>query len=183
MTIVNSNKENSGRRKAGVKKMTRHNLRVDMTPMVDLGFLLIAFFIMTTEMTKPTMAPLYMPKDALPPLDLGKSNALTLLIEGDKTWYYNGDWKTALAKGEIRTVGPYGENDIRRVINEKQSWLDLTQEDKEGRDGLMMLIKPGAHASYKAIVDVLDEVTISMVKKYAIVKRTADEENWLAGNR
>jgi biopolymer transport protein ExbD len=182
MTQVNSNGEVPGRKRAGVARMLRHNLKVDMTPMVDLGFLLITFFIITTEMTKPTMAPLYMPKDAQPPNDVGESSVLTILLDGKNTWYYNGDWKNALLKGRIRRTQLGGDADIRNAINEKQRFLDSAQLTKEGRDGLMMLIKPGVNASYKTIVDMLDEAAISRVKKYAIVKLTSEEVNWM-GNQ
>ena len=53
------------RQRAGVRRPVKHQLRIDMTPMVDLGFLLISFFVITTELSKPTAMPLVMPKDCL----------------------------------------------------------------------------------------------------------------------
>jgi len=172
----------SSRNRRGVMRMVRHNLKVDMTPMVDLGFLLITFFVITTEMAKPTVMDIFMPRDSDNPMWLGQSNALTVLLDNDKVYYYNGDWKDAIKSGEIKETSFSGTNDLRKIIGEKQRQLDLIPKSKEGRDGLMMLIKPGSKASYKNVVDVLDEATISRVKKYAIIKMSEEEKKWLKEN-
>jgi biopolymer transport protein ExbD len=176
---MNSNNESSGTRKrAGVQRISKHSLKVDMTPMVDLGFLLISFFVMTTELAKPTTTPLYMPKDG-PPIELRTSDALTVMIGDNKIYYYNGDWDHAIESDSILETNLAGEYDLRKIIMNKQKLLDITQQHKEGRDGLMLLIKPARTASYKTVVDVLDETTISRVKKYAIVKLSPEESEWL----
>ena len=159
--------------------MVRHNLRVDMTPMVDLGFLLITFFVITTELNRPTVMDLFMPKDSDNPMWLGESNALTVMIDNDKMYYYNGNWKDAIKSGHIIETNLSGTNDLRKVIGDKQQALDIKVPIKEGRDGLMLLIKPGNSSSYKNVIDVLDEATISRVKKYAIIKLSEEERKWL----
>jgi biopolymer transport protein ExbD len=149
-----------------------------MTPMVDLGFLLITFFVITTQLAEPSAMQLNMPKDGPPP-DLGKSNALTILINDNKIYYYNGDWADAVQSSSIRQTSLAGSASLRDIIESKQRDLDNNQKLKEGRDGMMMLVKAGKGASYKMLVDVLDEALISRVKKYAIVKITGDETEWL----
>jgi hypothetical protein len=167
------------RHKAGVRRMIKHNLKIDMTPMVDLGFLLISFFVITTELSKPTAMNLYMPADG-PPTDLGISNALTIIPDNENTvWYYFGKWEDAVQTGAIYKTTYAGNNGLRKVINEKQWQLDNDIKSKEKRDGLMLLIKPTQEASYKNLVDVLDEATINVVKKYAVLKLTPEEVNWL----
>ena len=167
------------RKRAGVQGMTKNSHRIDMTPMVDLGFLLISFFVITTELSKPTVMNLYMPTDG-PPMKLGNSNALTLLLDKNNAiYYYNGDWKEASMTGGIVQTNFSGTNGLRDVIMKKQHWLEINNKTKEGRNGLMLLIKPGSGASYKNVVDALDEATINMVKKYAVVKISAEEINWL----
>jgi biopolymer transport protein ExbD len=182
MAQVNSSNENpSTRKRAGVQRMLKHNMKVDMTPMVDLGFLLITFFVITTELNKPTIMNLYMPKDGGEPTELGESNALTFLLGKNNTvYYYNGKWKDAVSKNEILETSYSGKDGLRKIISEKQHRLQANiATNKEGKEGLMLLIKPGAASSYKNVVNMLDETTISAVKKYAVVKLSPEETDFL----
>jgi biopolymer transport protein ExbD len=150
-----------------------------MTPMVDLGFLLITFFVMTIELSKPTVMDLKMPKDG-PPIDLGNSNALTVLLDkSNKLFYYHGDWHNTMAKNEIYETSFSFSNGLGNIIREKQKWLDMNQANKEGRAGLMLLIKADDNANYESIVKALDEVAINQIKKYAIVKLSLAEKSFL----
>src|SRR5829696_1531969 len=88
----------SGHKKGpGVKKAKKLSTRVDMTPMVDLGFLLITFFIFTTTMQSPTAMDLNMPKDTKKDEDLNKakeSGALTVLLgKQNAVYFYEGQLK------------------------------------------------------------------------------------------
>lgn len=165
-----------GRRKVTRKK--KHSLKTDMTPMVDLGFLLIAFFVITTELSKPCVAKLIMPKDG-PPTKLEDSNALTVLLgQDDKVYYYHGNFNDALKNNKILPASYSVKDGIGKIIREKQQWLDQTNT-KEKRNGLMLLIKATDKSKYKNVIDMLDEVLINDVKKYALVKPEADEISWL----
>lgn len=169
------------RSKAGVRRMTKHSLRIDMTPMVDLGFLLIAFFVITTELTKPTVADLYMPKDDKP-MSLGKSNALTVLLgKNNAVFYYEGEWQEAIKTGEVFQTNFSYNKGIGDVIREKQQWLDINRVKGEGRNGLMLLVKAGNETIYDDLLKTLDEVAINQIKKYTIIKLTPEEEKFLKG--
>jgi biopolymer transport protein ExbD len=144
----------------GVKKGKKLSTRVDLTPMVDLGFLLITFFIFTTTMSQPTAMKLFLPKDTEKQDELNKvkeSGALTIMLgRGDGVFYYEGqlapdgsNFKSSNFK-EIRDV----------IINKKKS---TSPED------FVVVIKPGPEATYKNTVDILDEMTINDVKRYAMV--------------
>lgn len=174
------NSSASTRKRAGVRRIVKRRQKVDMTPMVDLGFLLITFFVITTELSKPTVMDLYMPKNGKP-MDLGESNALSVLLGKNNTvYYYNGNWNDAKKNNKILETTYSSADGLRKIINEKQHRLDATiSKNKEGRDGLMLLIKPGNETSYKNVVDVLDEATINVVKKYAVVKLSDEEAAFL----
>ena len=167
------------RRKAGVRRQKKHNLRTDMTPMVDLGFLLITFFVFTAEISKPATLKLYVPKQEGPPTKLAMSNALTVLLgDHDKVYYYHGDWKDAFAANQVFTTNLSVTDGLGKVVRDKQKWLDI-HNLKEKRNGLMFLIKPAKGASYKMVIDALDEVLINKVSKYTILPLTPEETAWM----
>lgn len=176
--ITTAGSTGNSRRRPGVGRMKRHSVKTDMTPMVDLGFLLIAFFVMTTELSKPTVVNLNMPKSG-PSMPVGNSNALTILLDdNDRVYYYPGDWKDALANGQVFKTNFSESNGLGKVIREKQKWLDANSK-KEGRDGLMLLIKPGKDANYKNVINALDEALINVVKKYALLPVEQEETEWM----
>jgi biopolymer transport protein ExbD len=144
----------------GVKKGKKLSTRVDLTPMVDLGFLLITFFIFTTTMSQPTALKLFLPKDTDKPEEQNKvkaSGALTIMLgKGDGVYYYEGE---LLPDGSNFKSSNFKE--IRQeIINKKKS---TNPQD------FVVVIKPGPEATYKNTVDILDEMTINDVKRYAMV--------------
>jgi biopolymer transport protein ExbD len=162
-----SGENNSKRKKAGVERMIKHNLRIDMTPMVDLGFLLISFFVITTELSKPRAMKVFMPADGKA-TDVAESKTITFLTgANDKLFYYYGEEKDAGSKNPIIRTSWNEETGIGKILTDKQIQLDQT---KGGRNELVVIIKPGKRSSYKNMVDVLDEMTIHRISRYAIVK-------------
>jgi biopolymer transport protein ExbD len=144
----------------GVKKSKKLSTRVDLTPMVDLGFLLITFFIFTTTMSQPTAMKLFLPKDTDKPEEQNKikaSGALSIMLgRKDEVFYYEGE---LLPDGSNFKSSNFKE--IRDVIINKKKSTD--PED------FVVVIKPGPEATYKNTVDMLDEMTINDVKRYAMV--------------
>lgn len=141
----------------GVKKAKKLSTRVDMTPMVDLGFLLITFFIFSTTMAQPTAMKLIMPKDTEKQEEQTKvkaSGALTIMLgKSNGIYYYEGDDPTKIQATDYKKV-----RDI--VINKKKT---TKPED------FVVVIKPNDEANYQNVVAVLDEMTINEVKKFAMV--------------
>jgi biopolymer transport protein ExbD len=146
-----------------------------MTPMVDLGFLLITFFVLTTTMSTQKATDLFMPKDG-DPGHLSKSLALTLLLDSDdKIYYYHGDFNEALKTNEVFETNYSTYEGIGKVIRQKQKDIDVSGKFADGRKGMMLLIKPTSKSDYKNVVDALDEAVINDVRKYAIVEPALNE--------
>lgn len=153
--------------RAGVRRSKKLSTRVDLTPMVDLGFLLITFFIFTTTMSEPKATKLYMPADG-PPSQSGESGSLTaVLLDEDKVFYYNGSLEEAQKNGAYGTTNFSYANGIGQVIREKQTLLN--RKKPNGRKDLVFMIKPLDNSAYKNVIDALDEVMINAVDKYALM--------------
>src|ERR1700736_4673543 len=92
----------------GVKKAKKLSTRVDLTPMVDLGFLLITFFIFTTTMSQPTALTLTLPKDTDKPDEQNKlkeSPALTVMMRKmDRVYYYEGLDPTKIQASNLKGI-------------------------------------------------------------------------------
>lgn len=131
--------------------------RVDLTPMVDLGFLLITFFIFTTTMSQPTAMKLFLPKDVDKPEEQNKVKAsavLTIMLgKNDQIYYYEGDDPTKLQSSNFKA--------IRDVILDKKRRTDPKD--------FVVVLKPTVDATYKNTVNILDEMTIDEVKRFALV--------------
>lgn len=165
--------------KRSIRYLKKHSHKVDMTPMVDLGFLLITFFVFTSEINKPMSTDLFMPADGAPS-KLAESNALTILLaSSNRIYYYHGNWDQAVQKNEIHETGYSFSRGVGKIIRDKQKILEVSN-GKDGRNTMMMLIKADAKATYENLVDILDEVMINGVKKYAIVKLIPGEVDYMA---
>ena len=142
--------------KGGKKRSKKASTKVDMTPMVDLAFLLITFFMLTTTFGKPQAMEVNMPDktDDNQEQPLKESKAFTILLGEDNiVYYYQG-----LHDPELYTTD-YSAQGIRSV---------LLQKKKEITD-MVILIKTHSKARYKNMVDILDEMHITAIKRYAIV--------------
>jgi len=177
--------ENTANMRKG--KSFSHNkkqiIRIDMTPMVDLGFLLITFFVFTTTMSTPKATDLFMPKDPANNKDSTKlinDLALTLLLDDDnRVYYYNGIFNDAVIANKIFETNYSTYEGIGKIIRQKQKDIDASGKFADGRKGLMLLIKPTSKSIYKNVIDALDEAVINDVKKYAIVEPANEEINYI----
>ncbi len=141
--------------------------------MVDLGFLLITFFIFTTSMAEPIATNVFMPKDG-PETHLSDATALTGLLAGEnKIYYYDGTWKNSLSTQQILPTTYNLSSGLGDVIRNKQIRMGSR------RNELMLLIKPSDKSTYSNLINALDETMINGVKKYVVVELSAEEISFL----
>lgn len=144
----------SARKGPGVKKGKKLSTRVDLTPMVDLGFLLITFFIFTTTLSRPHALSLNVPKDSSDSMLVKRSAVITIIpADHDKVYYYEGDSIAMLRAADMKAIGS--------VILDKKMRTDTAW--------FQVIIKPTKDATYRNVVDILDEMLINEVHHYALV--------------
>lgn len=164
-------------KQGGVQRCKKQPTRVDLTPMVDLGFLLITFFVFTTSLNKPTVMRLTLPsnmpvKDSMP---LPATKALTLVLTGENTvGYYNGS-----DAGSMKFTS-YGADGIRNIILQKQQAVAKKYGDPQQ---MMVLIKPTDNSTYKNVVETIDEMQIDNVKSFMLLDANAAEQQLAYAHR
>lgn len=145
--------------------------RVDMTPMVDLGFLLITFFMLATTFMQPKSIKMLVPADEdnkqnTPSLKCSKS--LTLLIDvGDKIKYF-----TCPESSKVDSID-YSSKGLRQLILKRQNEVQEQWGDKKD---LVVLVKSTHQGKYKRLIDVIDEMHITQTA-FIIDKTTASDSS------
>lgn len=176
-----------GHKKGGVKKGKKLSTRVDLTPMVDLGFLLITFFMFTTTLAKPKTMEINMPykDDQIKPDDQTKvkeSTALTILLsKSHRIYYYEGLASDPTKPPDVKVTGFKQKDGIRdEIISKKQRVADLVKSGQlSASDKLTILIKPDDNSTYDDLVSILDEMAINDVRVYAIVDITQVDQDFI----
>ena len=157
--------------KGGKKRAKKMSTKIDMTPMVDLAFLLLTFFMLTTTFAKPNVMQLTMPvkkDDKTEDTKIKNSQAMTIILGKDNKAYYYFGMNTpndkTVPKPELKVTN-FSADGIRKVI--------LTRKSQQPEP--IILIKPSDEAKYRNMVDILDEMNITNQKKYALVKISKDD--------
>ena len=152
------------RRHHKVRGKKKSSSRIDMTPMVDLAFLLLTFFMLTTTFTKPQTMEITIPekpKDETNAPLVNERRVMTLILgEEDKIYWFIG-----ISEPKIK-VTDFSKNGVR---------LLLEQYKRQIKD-LVVLIKPSEDSRYKNIVDILDEMNITSIARFALVDITPEDE-------
>ncbi len=189
MAEMDTSSSGGGHKKGpGVKKGKKLSTRVDLTPMVDLGFLLITFFMFTTTLAKPKTMQINMPykEDNIDEKDQTKikeSTALTVLLsDKHRIYYYEGIGSDPTKPPELK-ITYFRQNDGIRdvIINKKKMVEDLKRTGELGqKDQATILIKPDTNSTYDDMVNILDEMNINDVRVYAIVDITDVDREFIA---
>lgn len=171
--------DNSGKgKKVRSKKQPPH---VDLTPMVDLAFLLITFFMLVTTFNKPNVMDLGLPAKPKEPTEeprteIKLSNSISIIIGKDNRVFYHQQDQTSLNDQNF-TETTFDREGIRAVVQQAKA----RAEDKEK---FTVIIKPTDEALYKNFVDMLDEMAITKNERYGITEiRPWEQEIYDRKNR
>ncbi len=139
--------------------------RVDLTAMVDLAFLLITFFMLTTSINKPNAMDVAMPdkneEDPEDRLEVADTRTLTLLLgSNNKIEWYHGDYSNPIEGPEIVD---YGKEGIRPILIKKMEQV----QQQTGKD-LIIVLRPSDKSTHRNLVDILDEMNIIKAPIYMI---------------
>lgn len=191
-----------GGHKDGKKRTKKLSTRVDLTPMVDLGFLLITFFMLATTLIKPQTMEIAMPSnkkvDDKQRSEVKASKAITIVMsKNDQIFYYFGTREKGVdPKVE---VSDYSKTGIRAMlldrnkvvasqVKELKAQKDRTRmsedefkkrvkEIRSYKDAPVVMIKATDDANYKNLVDILDEMQICNIASYAIMDITQTDKD------
>lgn len=196
-----------GHKKGGKKRAKKNSTKVDMTPMVDLAFLLLTFFVLTSTFSKPKVMSLVYPAkpDDTEKIDETQriNNAITFLVSQDKIFYYEGEfYAPGNAKGKPTTVlleTTFGPQGVRKLLTEKNKLVlgekakldarlankEIKQEEyekllnkaKADKYALKVLIKTDTKATCKNFIDLVDELKINSIGVVAPVDLMQSELN------
>ena len=162
--------EGNHKKRGGIRSK-KLSTRIDLTPMVDLGFLLITFFIFTTTMSESKVMKLNLPEDSIIDTKVGKNKVLTIIPSGyNKVFYYYGE------KPQPMLVTNYGADGLRNVIINKKKEVARNFGDSQQT---VILIKPTDASTYQNLIDVMDEMLINNVTRYMLLN-VDDAEKKLA---
>jgi biopolymer transport protein ExbD len=142
----------------------RKSTVIDMTPMVDLAFLLLTFFVLTTNLNKPWALRMEMPDKVTSNTkqkEIKAEKVLTLVL-GSKNKIY---WYMGIANGKAGTTD-FSSNGVRKILKDKKSTIE----------NLHVLIKASDQSQYKNLIDILDEMIIGKIERYTIVDMEAPDQ-------
>lgn len=197
--------DDGGGKKGGKKRPSKGSARIDMTPMVDLGFLLLTFFVLTSTFAKPKVMSLVYPAkqvDVPPGTENKVNNALTFIISDDRVFYYknqfypegNADGKPATELTETN----FGPDGIRKLLADENKFVLRKKVELDGKlqrnqiadsiytkelnnakrdlKALKVLVKTDMKAKTRNFIDVIDELYIASVGVIAPVDIMSSEQ-------
>jgi len=171
MAELNTDSGGGRRGGKGRKRNNSASTKIDMTPMVDLAFLLITFFMLTTSFSQPQTMEVNMPDktDDDRKMEIKESRTMTVILgEEDKVYWYMG-----YQHPEVQETD-FAEQGIRRAVEQKSAIL---------KEDLVVIIKPGKKSKYRNLVDMLDEIHIAKGNVRYSISSVSDRDLELIRNK
>ncbi len=146
--------------KGGRRKKRRMNIRIDMTPMVDIVMLLLIFYMVTTVFSMPQAMEINLPpEDETEDVEVRESNLLTLRVDEANRIFWNVG-NPAKNMPLMIAATKLGDNDTSgyRVVADSLRKILIDENVNNPRLSTLILIHP--KAKYRSMVDILDEIDI-----------------------
>lgn len=201
--------EEGGHKKGGKKRPKKHGTHIDMTPMVDLAALLLTFFMLTTAFSKPKVMEVVLPekdKDTKDQPKINESRTVNIILANDdRVFWYNGMANPQKPPLPVLNEADYSKDGIRKMLLNRNRNLfaeieklndDITtgkrvmprdsvqayvkKMKKDDKVGPIVLIKAMDGARYGNMVDVIDEMAITNIARYAIVDINVVEKKMIS---
>ena len=149
--------ESAVKHKKGKRRMPKRiGIKIDMTPMVDVAFLLLIFFMCTTVFRKPQALEINLPPDPKAKVEIAETNVMTLRVIApeDKT------------KGEVRAFWRIGKNPFEEAGIGNLTPLFETEGKKNPK--LVVLVKIDRTAKYRYMVDIIDQLQFAELNRFSL---------------
>jgi len=187
------------KQKGGKKKPKHHSTHIDMTPMVDLMCLLITFFMLTTAFSKSKVMEIVLPeklkdKEKVEPPKIAESRTINIILgPANKVFWYPGRVKDSKNPPALQETD-FSDQGIRKLLLDRNKLLfkkvakfrdetiknnptmsrdsllaNIKRFNKQDDSGPIVLIKAYKESRYANVVDIIDEMAICNIVRYAIV--------------
>ncbi len=151
-------------KKGGRRKPKRIGVKIDMTPMVDVAFLLLIFFMCTTVFRKPQALEINLPPDPTAKVEIAESNVMTLRVVAPED----------SARGEARAFWRIAKDPFQEVNIDKLQPIFETEGKKNPK--LVVLVKIDRKAKYRYMVDIIDQLQFAELNRFSLAPLTPDEK-------
>ncbi len=143
------------------RKSKRLGIRIDMTPLVDVAFLLLTFFMLTTSMARPQTMEINLPPDENVKVEIAESNLMTLRVneKGEVFWNLGLDAPQRIEFDKLR---------------------GFIRERLQGNPRLVTLVKIDPKAKYEVMVNIMDELNLADMQRFSIARMTEQDQKLLA---
>jgi biopolymer transport protein ExbD len=142
----------------------RIGIKIDMTPMVDVAFLLLIFFMCTTVFRKPQALEINLPPDPKAKVEIAESNVLTLRVAAPED----------KSRGEIRTFWALGKQPYKE--EKLQDLVTVFSEEGKKNPKLVVLVKIDRQAKYKYMVNIIDQLQFAELNRFSLAPLTPAEK-------
>lgn len=134
----------------------RVGVRIDMTPMVDVAFLLLIFFMVTTVFRTPQALEINLPPDKDVQVEVAESKVLSIrVLPDDRVYFKRGTdpWARSNFDGLKKVFGTF-----------------------KGNKDLVVVIKIDRECKFSGMVDIIDELDLANLTRFSLGTLTPEEK-------